>query len=190
MFILGSHNSWSFLKERDWWMLITRPFAKCQDIDIESQFNVGVRCFDLRLRFDEDSKLFLVCHGETIYNSFLEDDLDYLNVQASKIEGPLYIRVLLEDSGNRDDVVDSYFYDACLNLENKYKHIKFFGGWAARKRWRKIIYPFKHNPSVEENHASVKGKWYEKIPYIYSIIHNLQIVSNGTNKEILMIDFI
>lgn len=188
--ILGSHNSWSFLKETPWWMIITRPIAKCQDTSIESQFISGVRCFDLRLRWDNKSQLFEVCHGRTIYKSNLVDDLDYLNIKSLLLKQDIYVRVLLEDSGKVKEFVDKKFYNMCDSLQKSYKYIKFFGGWAARKRWRQPIYNFNYNPTVEENHASVKGKWYEKIPFIYSLRHNKDIINKGTNKDILMIDFI
>ena len=52
--ILGSHNSWSYLTPRKWWMKLFRFVAQCQDYDIKTQYEqFGVRCFDLRLKFDD-----------------------------------------------------------------------------------------------------------------------------------------
>ena len=72
--IYGSHNSWSFLKPKHWWL---RPFAftaRCQNIDIEKQYLLyDVRCFDLRINFDKKGELY-ICHGPLRYK-YTEDDL-------------------------------------------------------------------------------------------------------------------
>jgi len=47
--ILGSHNSWSYLPPKKWYMKPFRFTAQCQDWDIKTQYEHGVRCFDLRL---------------------------------------------------------------------------------------------------------------------------------------------
>ena len=61
--ILGSHNSWSYLTPRKWWMKLFRFVAQCQDYDIKTQYEqFGVRCFDLRLKFDVEGHT-MVAHG-------------------------------------------------------------------------------------------------------------------------------
>ena len=50
--ILGSHNSWSYLPPKHWWMWSFHFMAKCQRVDIREQYEkYGVRCFDLRVRW-------------------------------------------------------------------------------------------------------------------------------------------
>ena len=50
--ILGSHNSWSYLPPKHWWMWPIHFMAKCQRVDIREQYEkYGVRCFDLRVRW-------------------------------------------------------------------------------------------------------------------------------------------
>ena len=89
--ILGSHNSWSYLSVKQWWL---RPFsfiAKCQDLSIIEQYNLGVRCFDLRIRFDKNPNL-KVCHGIFEYNAyFILSDLKWLNDKKD-----VYVRILHE----------------------------------------------------------------------------------------------
>ena len=68
MWILGSHNSWSYLPVRKWWMKPLTFAAKCQDLNIKDQYNIyNVRCFDLRIRFDENDGL-IVAHGIIEYD--------------------------------------------------------------------------------------------------------------------------
>jgi len=84
MWILGSHNSWSYLTPTKWWMKVIRFTAKCQKADIKTQYEVyNVRCFDLRVRFN-DYKLPIVAHGIVEYNITLAKllkDIFWLNTK-------------------------------------------------------------------------------------------------------------
>ena len=89
--ILGSHNSWSYLKGKKWWL---RPFgfmAKCQKYDIKTQYEkYGVRCFDLRILYKNGE--FTIAHGFFDYKYTLQDlekDLDWLHEK-----GDTYVRIL------------------------------------------------------------------------------------------------
>ena len=54
--ILGSHNSWSYLPVKQWYFTPFAFTARCQSIDIRTQYEkYGVRCFDLRVRFDKNT---------------------------------------------------------------------------------------------------------------------------------------
>lgn len=89
--ILGSHNSWSYLSAKDWYMKPFRFIAQCQDLDIKQQYELGVRCFDLRVQFDK--KNIYVVHGFMKFKisfSKLCEDLEWL----SNMEEQVYIRIL------------------------------------------------------------------------------------------------
>ena len=60
--IKGSHNSWTYLKPKKWWMYLIRWAAKCQSKNIIEQYNAGVRCFDLRLKCKENGDM-CIAHG-------------------------------------------------------------------------------------------------------------------------------
>ncbi len=78
--ILGSHNSWSFLPPKHWWQRPFRFMAKCQRKTIQEQYDLGVRCFDLRIRYIK-WKL-QVAHGWMVYDitkKQLVDDWQFLN---------------------------------------------------------------------------------------------------------------
>lgn len=190
MYILGTHNSWSYLPERKQWMKCTRFLAKCQNCDIKTQYYTGVRCFDLRLRWSDKYQDFVLCHGITTYVGDYEFDLSWLNIKAQEQKEGIYVRVLLEDSGKANEFVDEEFFKICKQLEENHPFLCFFGGFPARKRWRQYIYRFKEEYSIDEKHGSVCGKFLTKIPYIYSKLNNHKILQEGTNCKILMIDFI
>ena len=66
--ILGSHNSWTYLTPKKWWMKLISFTAKCQDYHIYDQYyRYGVRCFDLRVRFNSDGKA-IISHGIIEYD--------------------------------------------------------------------------------------------------------------------------
>ena len=92
--VIGSHNSWSFLKYKKWWMRLFKFMAKCQDANIYDQYEkYGVRCFDLRVKFDKNGKP-IFSHGAFIYKYSLDDilsDLSYINKK-----GDCYVRVIHE----------------------------------------------------------------------------------------------
>ena len=94
-YLLGSHNSLTYLRPKKWWM---RPFhfmARCQRASYKEQYEkYGVRVFDLRVWFtdnlDEE-----VRHGVMVFkatNIFIRDFLDYLNDK-----GDCHLRIILEE---------------------------------------------------------------------------------------------
>ena len=75
-----------------------RPFAftaKCQNIDIKEQyFFYDVRCFDLRINFDDNGELY-ICHGPMKYDYTEEQllkDLSFLNNRSNQC----YIRMIYD----------------------------------------------------------------------------------------------
>ena len=85
--ILGSHNTWSYLKPRKWWQKLLRFTAQCQREDLTMQYvRHDVRCFDLRLRFDDNGNAQIV-HGLIEYDytpAEIEHDLYNLNDSAER----------------------------------------------------------------------------------------------------------
>ena len=47
---LASHNSLSYIKPKKWWEKLINFTSKCQSYDIETQYEYGVRLFDIRIR--------------------------------------------------------------------------------------------------------------------------------------------
>ena len=187
--ILGSHNSWSYLPVKWWWLRPFRFMARCQRIDIRRQYEMGVRCFDLRIRSDNDGAL-MVAHGSFVYDITLfglMGDLAFLNKKKD-----VMVRVIHEVRTRKQytERARVLFADTCQFLINEYQDIRF---WCGRNlyNWQRD-FDFIRDPSCEERYASVSppklvDDWW---PYIYAKKHNHEIREHGTNKDVLLIDFV
>lgn len=187
MEILGSHNSWSYLPVRKWWMKPIRFMARCQRVDIRRQYELGVRCFDLRVRFKNG--LLTFAHGIVEYNHQRRDwmtDMEWLNQQ-----GDVYVRVIHEVRNRKqsEESLKSVFRLFCDFTSWSYPNIRF---WCGRNlyTWEKD-FDFGDDPECEERYASVTPPkllaWW---PWLYARIKNKDILKDGTKKEILLIDFV
>ena len=190
--VIGSHNSWSYLRPRKWWMRLIAFAARCQRVDIREQYlKYVVRCFDLRVRTDKSGRL-VVAHGPIVY--MLTADKIYNDLAWIDDKGDCYVRVLHETRNSKqytDDSVRS-FVAFCKVIEDCYPHIQF---WCGRNLYDwKVDYQFNgDDPTCEENYGSViKGKkWlYGWWPWLYAVTHNKQIKVKGTDKDILLIDYV
>lgn len=187
--ILGSHNSWSYLKPKYWWLSPFAFTAKCQDISIEEQyFYYNVRCFDLRLNFDKHENLY-IAHGGMRYDyseEELYEDLQFLNNRSDKC----YVRVLYDARTKKDYKHSDLFKQKCKELEEKFPNLIFWCGRCCYN-W-KVEYEFKANPTCEEKYSSVcppkyLDDWY---PWLYAKLNNEKIKKMKHDCDILLIDFV
>jgi hypothetical protein len=188
--IIGSHNSWSYLKGKKWWMNLFHFMAKCQDCDIRTQYEeYGVRCFDLRVKYDKNGKT-IFSHGQYVYDYTIEQmskDLQFLDSKKD-----CYVRVLHEARNSKEYTEENIelFRAFCNAMENALTDTKF---WCGRNlvNW-KVDYEFRENPSCEEKYSSVMAPrliddWY---PRLYARGNNKKNIEAGTDKDILLIDFV
>lgn len=186
--ILGSHNSWSYLSVRKWWMKPIAWIARCQSVDIRKQYKIGVRCFDLRIRYNEDG--LVLAHGIVEYDYSIGElfqDLEWLNEK-----GDVQIRILHEVRkrfGWNGQHIQRFASD-CIRFEDYCNNIKW---WCGRNLYNwEIDYRFDYDPSCDEKYGSVSkvkllyGWW----PWLYAMVHNKKIYAQGTDKEILLIDYV
>ena len=74
--VIGSHNSWSFLKPKYFLLRFLSFTCKCQSKPIYEQYEYyNVRAFDLRLRFDKYGQM-IICHNLFDYD-YDQDHLWY-----------------------------------------------------------------------------------------------------------------
>lgn len=189
--ILGSHNSWSYLKPYHWWL---RPFAfiaRCQSVDIKTQYEkYGVRCFDLRIRVSKEGRL-LIAHGSFRYDyafSKLLTDLYWINSRED-----CYVRVLHESrskSQHTDEMV-RVFQSFCKLLEDNFHNIYF---WCGRNLydWGYDYHFSKSEPLCFEAYSSVCAPkfiddWW---PWLFAYRNNRRIIEQGTDMNILLVDFV
>lgn len=188
--IIGSHNSWSYLPPKKWWMKLIAFTARCQDLSIKQQYHKGVRCFDLRIRLDNEGIL-CIAHGLIEYKyNFLDlyEDLEWLNTQSEQVS----IRILHEVRTKKqytEETVEN-FVDLIIMLQCKFSKLKF---WCGKNLYNwETDYEFPYKPSCEEKYASVCSPkliddWY---PRWFAKFNNKRILKEGTNKDILLIDFV
>lgn len=191
---IASHNTFTFLKPKKWW---AKPFAfvaKCQEIPITEQWRIGVRSFDLRIRFRKDGTPYF-CHGLVEYDGDVTTELLRIDELAANDKTVAVCRVMFEDNMftvDRDEQIE-LFKRFCehVNYKIQYCHIKFYGGYS-KKEW-KPLYDFEDKFSVFEKHASVSGEWFDMIcPRWYALRNNLRnrAVASEDRQSALMIDFV
>ena len=189
--ILGSHNSWSYLKPKKLWMKALAFTAKCQEKNIKEQYETyGVRCFDLRIRFDGRTPH--IVHNDFDYGRLndIEKDLQWLNDK-----GDVWIRIIHDVRKKKDHTEASVinFATTCSKLIETYPGLKFWCGRNLENWEQDCILP---EPKCTELYASVcppkiVDDWY---PHRYAKKNNKDIYKNiaptlGEN-EILLIDFV
>lgn len=188
--IVGSHNSWSYLPSKKWWMAPFKFIAKCQDLNIIEQYEIRVRCFDLRVRFNKKGE-FILGHGFMQYDISIDELLEDLKWLNSK-EDTVYIRILHEVRNKHQYTTSSIakFKYLCTELVTAYPNLIF---WCGRNLYNwEVDYEFTNNPSCEEKYSSVCAPkliddWY---PRWFAKKNNTDILYKGTNKDILLIDFV
>ena len=190
MYQLGSHNSWSYLPVTKWWMKPLRFTAKCQNVNIYSQYyDYNVRCFDLRVRFT-NNKL-VIAHGIIEYK-ITESEL-YNTLTDLNNFGNVCIRIIHEIRNKKDYTKErvDHFINFCSDITQKFSNIKFWGGTNLLLK-QTVDFEFEYKPTCEEVYASVCAPklvddWW---PELFAKRNNKKIYEKGTNKDILLIDFV
>lgn len=188
--ILGSHNSWSYLPVKQWYLKPLAFTARCQSENIITQYEwYGVRCFDLRIRFTPTEGIILAHNViEYKYDYFkLIDDLIYLNSKND-----CYVRILHEARNKHQytNFSKTTFVEFCNHVVSSFTNINFFGG---RNLYdSNVDYNFIKNYSCDGGYSSAKtpkiiDDWF---PFIYAKLNNRKIIEKGTTKDILLMDFV
>jgi len=198
---IASHNSFSYLPVRRWWMWPFRWMARCQRVDFDRQLELGAGLFDLRIRYTENNDL-IICHGLMEYRhpkrwthaeTFLGDFFDKLNKKGG------YCRVVLE-TNKPDSHQEDHFRSYCYYLQTVYRNIHFFGG-NNRTDWgcKNPIFNFGTKlEDLDDKYSSTTNlfpwAWMRRLddlcPIIYAKLHNKENVKKGTTHKWLFIDFV
>lgn len=169
-------------------MKLLRFTARCQKYDVKTQYEVyGCRMFDLRVRYDECTNKMILVHGAITYGNILYKDLHYLDEK-----GDTWVRVCLDVRTSKaySPIQQQRFKEFCERLQSNYDNIKFVGGDNLYNH--KNEYDFGNYVSTEELYSSVTAPkliddWF---PWLYARLHNKKNVSKGTDKDVLLIDFV
>lgn len=200
--IIGSHNSMSYCKPKNKWLTPFTWMARCQKVDLHTQFfEYNVRYFDLRINFNKRG-FPTFAHGFMKWKAQVYNTLDYLSHYAMSVEGPVYVRIILERNFESKDEVfqEQQFEEFCRVIQKTYIPLTFVGG--RRKYDWKQIYDFHtEEPTLDDRYSSTtnpfggnKNSKLAKIddlwPWLYAKLHNKKHYRKGTNKDVLFLDFV
>ena len=214
-YILGSHNTMSYLRPKTWWGRLFRFVARCQSKTLAEQWEAGVRYFDLRVGYDSSWNAEFR-HGAMAYSftksnrsngrtksdsaecggfDDVEDVLQWLDEMAQSSGERVWVRLLLEKCGVRSAEwgaknSEEMFKLDCERWERKYPNLLFHCG--RRKSDWKQLYDFGvEEPSMEQAVSSMTWKvWDDWCPWFYAKLMNKKTLAKGTDKEVLLIDFV
>lgn len=175
-------------------MKLIRFTAKCQRVSISDQyFKYGVRCFDLRVRFDSGVGLIL-CHGPIEYDFRYYEFIGDLEWMA--LRGDVTLRLLLDLRGVPEDQYDfqrkkfNAFYREILK---PFHTIKCILG-RDLPTWKKCIVTIPDGKVIEKYSSVTKPKYIDDwFPYLYARFKNKKIKEtylDEANEDILLIDFV
>lgn len=195
---LASHNTFTFLTPRTWWMRLLAFTARCQRVNFATQLDRGAQMFDIRVRF-KGSGVPILCHGLIEYQEYLPvtDSLLYLNYCCKRDDIHYYCRIVLETK-HPDDFQLQNFRALCKAYQDTFQDIVFFGG-NDRSDWscQHPVYDFgTPMPDIDEKHASTTALFprFPKLddlwPWLYARLFNHRNIQAGTTHEWLMIDFV
>lgn len=183
-FKLGSHDTMTYLKPKQWYLAPFKFMAQCQNKTIQEQYEkYQIRYFDLRVRFDEGVPEF--AHGMMSFHGNVLETLKYLNSHGEEV----WVRLLLEIS-KEDEIQEKLFMAFCKQIEEDYPNLKFHNG--RRKFDWKVVYEFKNpEPSLDQKVSSMTwGVWDDWYPYLYARCMNHRNIEEGTDKEYMLLDFV
>lgn len=178
--ILGAHDAFTYSEPSRFIDYLFSPFAKCQSKQPLQLLLSGVRCFDIRVRFNEDSKPY-ACHGLYRDKVDVESEIEglyHVNAQITEDDNnnqPLYFRLILETS-KPDITQETLFKEWCEKLINRYPNANFIE-MRSKFNWKRLYTPICKEPQIIQSVGSMANdaRWYEKVlPFAYA---------KRTNKE-------
>lgn len=182
MIKLGTHNSLSYHKCQ-WWL---RPFSwigKCQSLTIEEQYKLGVRYFDIRVKYTKEGKA-ISGHGLLTYNINVEAILYQLHQKRDK---DIVVRLFLENSKSNPRKDDKFFQRDVELWTEGFFNLTFVEG-GCRYDYKTFI---PQNISVRNCYAEYwKMKFCIPNPKKWAKEHNEDLHKDDNKDEFSIYDFI
>lgn len=129
---LGTHNSLTYHSPQ-WWVRPLNFIGQCQSLTIEQQYEMGVRYFDFRLRYDKNGRY--AAHG---FLSYKKIAFDYIFGFLNR-KGDCLVQLILENHFWEESKGEEKFYDDVFLLKRTYPNIRFTGGQKKRV-WRSVVF--------------------------------------------------
>lgn len=187
---IASHNSWSYLPIRQWWL---RPFAwmaRCQSISLQHQYLCGVRLFDLRIRFK--GNIPVAVHGFVEYKTDVLSDIIELALQRD-----CSLRILLDmrnlkwtcwNRNKRDRQIYeqmSKFKRFVEYIRDTYPALVIYDCYTMPYWWKVVV--VMDSPALDKS-AAKAGIW-AVWPWLYAKTHNRKIRKKNYNY-ITLLDYV
>ena len=197
--LIGSHNSFTYLKPRKWWMRFFTIFARCQSKDIFEQYNIGARYFDLRIRFlGSTISTVIIAHGLMEYDISLGElnaILTRLNILAK--DNSVYVRLLYElpskDKSHLAITKEDNFILLCKYFKNYFNNIHFCGG-QRKYDWKQLVSLEPHPHGVDLYSSQTWKVWDDWCPWLYATLMNNKNYKKYKDSEpkdgFMLMDFI
>lgn len=158
--MIASHDSLTGCKLKSWWFKPLEFISKCQNKDIESQLNAGVRYFDLR--FNKYKGKWYGSHGPMLYDITIDNVFDKLRTFTLKNKENVYFRILMEDTFDKDTTLDlfkEYVLDKYNWYKTEYMNLHLIG---EKSNWNNHIYymniPFYGKNDYEYTKKDIQDK--------------------------------
>ena len=183
---LASHNSLTFAQNINGNDRIVDRRNRCQSLDIQEQYAVGVRMFDFRVRPDKDGKA-QAAHGRIVYDVNLEKEYEWLNSK-----GDVWIRIMIENSRLpwKKDSYFEWFRKYTAELVKKYPNIRFVGGYGARGGGQ-VADKLLHQPQINQYIWSISsGNGIVPAPERFAKENNIKNKTMINNESWSMFDFV
>lgn len=142
---IASHNSLTFADNLNGNDRIVDRHNRCQYLNIQEQYELGVRMFDFRVRRNRDGQP-QAAHGRIVYSVNIEKEYEWLNSKRD-----VWIRIMLENRRlPRQRKKDfEWFRQYTAELAEKYPDIHFVGGYGSRSGG-KIADNIPHQPLINQ----------------------------------------
>lgn len=191
--MIGSHNTFSYLPIKNKWLSFLKPWYKCQEYDIITQINKGVRYFDLRIKFSKKGELQIV-HNKIVFDINEKQFWDIMNnvkELTTKLNTVLYFRVILDIRKKPNDELNQvYWFSQFINKFSQYnEHIILV---QAIVYWNWTIIDYISTPEIIEDHASVNAKWYEYMlgNKYYAAKVGVKYINEKSTDKVFLIDYV
>lgn len=184
--MVGSHNSLTYMSTKNVFMGLFKFFYRCQTKTLEQQLQYGIRCFDVRVKLDNDWN-WCFAHGIVKFKTNVYQIFDILN------SNKCHVRLIFEEKEGKG-YHNLAFVQLCSELEKKYPNIKFFEG-RIKSSWKKL-YTFKYeniNQTTDQFVGSMQSKIIGKIsPRLWDWFNHKKSrqLADESKADIILLDFI
>lgn len=176
----------SYLKPKKWYMYFLNLITRHQDKDIQYQYSIGIRVFDIRVRIIKGVWYF--SNNSIIYKGYTIPELfDYLNERKD-----CHVRLVLEDSNKLNSNIVFYYY--AQYWIKHYPNIDFFQSVCKHELCKHITNVYAGLSYTLRTSSVSYNKLYNIFPLLYAKLNNreniLEANADKNNKRYMFIDFV